>query len=159
MSLFLIVNRLQLDKTNENATTADDVGDDDAFFAQSALAEYEKSRCTTSQSDYLSPSFLPCSSAIVESFFSVAKHVFGARRVGTLPVAVEEQMFLRQNRALWGDTTVAKVRLDRQKVKKDDESREHQAGNQEVEKQKKKKKSSESDSASEIGPVLKKTKK
>lgn len=46
-------------------------------------------------------SFIPVGSVCVESLFSVAEHVFDSRRLSTLPVHVEDQMFLRANRSLW----------------------------------------------------------
>jgi hypothetical protein len=40
-------------------------------------------------------------SVCVESFFSVVDSVFDSRRMSTLPIHVEEQMFLKCNRTLW----------------------------------------------------------
>jgi len=44
---------------------------------------------------------IPIGSVVVESLFSVAKHVLGDRRMSLLPVHVEEQLFLKINRDLW----------------------------------------------------------
>jgi hypothetical protein len=59
---------------------------------------YSRARKSTAYQDV---SFIPVGSVCVESLFSIAAHVFDARRLATLPVHVEDQMFLRANRFLW----------------------------------------------------------
>jgi hypothetical protein len=70
-------------------------------FADNALIAVKKKRDPSIVNLYLDPSFIPCGSVIVESLFSVAGQIFDEHRIGTLPVHVEEQMFLKSNRLLW----------------------------------------------------------
>jgi hypothetical protein len=50
---------------------------------------------------YPSVAWIPIGSVCAESLFSVADSVFDSRRLSTLPVHMEEQMFLKFNRTLW----------------------------------------------------------
>lgn len=79
--------------------------DKEEDFANLALMNYAKDSAPVVK--YIPLNFIICSSSIVESFFSTTEHVFGSRRAGTLPMHVEEQMFLLRNRHLWNKATVA----------------------------------------------------
>jgi hypothetical protein len=79
--------------------------DNDEDFANLALMNYAKDSAPVVK--YIPLNFILCSSSIVESFFSTTEHVFGSRRAGTLPIHVEEQMFLLKNRQFWTQATVA----------------------------------------------------
>lgn len=50
---------------------------------------------------YPSIDWIPIGSVMCESLFSVADAVFDSRRTSTLPVHVEDQMFLKANREYW----------------------------------------------------------
>jgi hypothetical protein len=55
----------------------------------------------TRSSGYPSVDWIPVGTVHVESLFSVVDSVFDSRRMSTLPIHVEEQMFLKCNRSLW----------------------------------------------------------
>jgi len=74
-------------------------------FASMAFDSYKKKHLTNSQ--YTSPAFIPCSSAMVESLFSVAGHVFFSRRLGVSREHLEQQLFLKVNSDLWDLETVS----------------------------------------------------
>lgn len=63
-------------------------------FAERALLEKPSE-------EYILPDFVLPTSVIVESCFSIAKHLLPARRMNTTPAHIEEQMFLRYNHFLW----------------------------------------------------------
>jgi len=88
-------------------------------FAAQALESFNKKRATTGL--YLSPAFIPCSSATVESLFSVAKHVFFSRRLGLSRIHIEQQLFLKANSDLWDLETVSLMVGDEYDGDKDDE--------------------------------------
>ena len=60
---------------------------------------------------YLSTAFIPPTTVIVESLFSVAGWTWSDRRASTLPVHVEEQMFLHTNKDYWDVGTLERVLL------------------------------------------------
>ena len=72
-------------------------------FVEGVLESYD--------AEYLSTLFVPPTSVLVESTFSVAGHVWTDRRASTLPHNVEEQMFLKFNRRFWDVRTVQKVHV------------------------------------------------
>lgn len=83
---------------------ADESADEpELSFAQQLLAEAEV------ECDYFSTNFIPPTSVVVESIFSVAGYIWTERRASTLPVHVEEQMFLLTNKNLWDVFTVQKI--------------------------------------------------
>jgi len=88
-------------------------------YALSILAANKKKLDSTLQKKdiWMTVDFIPPTSALVESFFSTSKHVFGARRVVTTPVRVEEQMFLKQNRSYWDMSTVGTLKSNRKKAR------------------------------------------
>lgn len=53
----------------------------------------EQNMCA--QSKYLDCTFIPPGSVMVESLFSIVGHMFDERRLGTTPIHIEEQVFLR----------------------------------------------------------------
>lgn len=57
---------------------------------------------------YQSTAFIPPTSVCVESLFSIAGWIWNDRRASTLPIHVEEQMFLR-NFIFWDANTIQKV--------------------------------------------------
>jgi hypothetical protein len=54
-------------------------------------------------------SFIACTSVVVESLFSQSRFYFDARRLGTSPEHIEQQMFLKANQELWSTATVNRI--------------------------------------------------
>lgn len=66
-------------------------------------------RDSTPKSKYRSTIFIPSTSVCVESLFSTAGWMWFDRRASTLPVHIEEQMFLRTNSMFWDANTIQRV--------------------------------------------------
>lgn len=58
---------------------------------------------------YMDVSFIACTSVLVESLFSQAGFYFDARRLGSTPEHIEQQMFLNANRDIWTTATVNRI--------------------------------------------------
>jgi len=83
-----------------------EVGKQELSFAAQVLAQSWNESAT---SLYMDPKVIPIGSVRVESLFSVSKHMFGYRRLGTHPTKIEEQLFLKTNRKFWDIDLVASV--------------------------------------------------
>jgi hypothetical protein len=71
-------------------------------YALSILAANKKKLDSTLQKKdiWMTVDFIPPTSALVESFFSTSKHVFGARRVGTTPEGRRTDVFETKQKLL-----------------------------------------------------------
>jgi hypothetical protein len=65
------------------------------------ILQKAQARLQSSSNVYPCVDWIPVGTAEVESFFSIVDSVFDSRRMSTLPIHVEEQMFLKCNRSLW----------------------------------------------------------
>lgn len=61
---------------------------------------------------YVDTLFLVPTSNICERFFSKCGHALGSKRMATLPINAEAQMFLHMNMGLWGIDTVKAMLSD-----------------------------------------------
>lgn len=76
-------------------------------FASQLLAQSSRSREAARR--FLDPSFIPHSTAAVESLFSMVGWLFDSRRLATTPLHLEQQVFLRVNRGYWSESTILKL--------------------------------------------------
>jgi hypothetical protein len=92
-----------------------DSGGQDFFLREFEKAKKQKTKESSSQSDYIDCNFITGSAAVVESLWSMYD-AFNSKRYGMSPITVEMILFLKKNRDLWGIDNIARANQSRLKA-------------------------------------------